>query len=82
MRVRFTENFDWTPPEEPRVQIAYRADGGPKGDGVYDRVRGECGAAAIDAGKAVEAAQDPLDHDNDGRKGGSLPRAKKTDAQA
>ncbi|WP_298698191.1 hypothetical protein [uncultured Brevundimonas sp.] len=81
MRVRFTEDYDYTPTEEPRVQIAFRAHGGPEGDGVYT-VRRECGVAAVAAGKAVEVAPDPLDHDGDGRKGGSRPKAKKTDAEA
>ncbi|MEN5147182.1 hypothetical protein [Brevundimonas diminuta] len=81
MRVRFTEPYDYTPSEEPRVLIAFSPNGGAEQDGVYT-VRRECGEAAVKAGKAVEIAQDPLDHDGDGRKGGSLPKAKKTSAEA
>lgn len=80
MRVKFSENYDYVPSEEPRVLLAYRADGGANKDGVYT-VKRECGEAAVKAGKAVEVA-DPLDHDHDGRKGGSLPKAKKADGEA
>lgn len=81
MRVRFTEPYDYTPSEEQRVLIAFSPTGGPDKDGVYT-VRRECGEAAVKAGKAVEVGQDPLDHDGDGRKGGSLSKVKKTDAEA
>lgn len=81
MRVKFSENYDYVPSEEPRVLIAYLAGGGANKDGVYT-VKRECGEAAVKAGKAVEVAADPLDHDLDGRKGGSLPKAKKADAEA
>lgn len=81
MRVRFTEPYDYTPSEEPRVLIAFSPNGGAEKDGVYS-VRRECGEAAVKAGKAVEIAPDPLDHDGDGRKGGSLSKAKKTSAEA
>ena len=51
MRVRFTENFDWDPPEKNgRVTLAFKA--GEK------TVRRECGEAAIAAGKAVEVGGD------------------------
>lgn len=79
MRVRFTEPYNYTPSEEPRVLIAFSQTGGPEKDGVYT-VRRECGEAAVKAGKAVEVVTDPLDHDGDGRKGGSLPKVKKTSA--
>lgn len=82
MRVRFTHAFDYTPQEEQRVQLAYRPDGGPNKDGAYT-VRRECGEAAIAAGAASEVDQDPLDHDGDGRKGGSLAKRRKSgDAEA
>jgi len=81
MRVRFTEAFDYTPSEEPRVLIAFSPNGGSEKDGAYT-VRRECGEAAVKAGKAVEIAPGPLDHDGDGRKGGSLPKVKKTSAEA
>ena len=44
MWVRFTADFDWKP--MPAVTIAYR-------DGMTLSVTTRCGAAAIDAGKAV-----------------------------
>ena len=81
MRVRFTESFDYIPSEEPRVLIAYRAAGGANKDGIYT-VKRECGEAAVQAGAGEEVASDPLYHDQDGRKGGSLPKAKHTDAEA
>jgi hypothetical protein len=81
MRVRFTHPYDYTPSEDARVLIAFSPTGGPEKDGVYT-VRRECGEAAVKAGKAEEVSQDPLDHDRDGRKGGSLPKVKKTDAEA
>lgn len=74
MHVRFEQDFDYTPSAQPRVQIAYKA-------GWQGPVKAECGAQAIAAGKAVEVPTpprvDPLDHDADGRKGGSLPRRRK-----
>lgn len=81
MRVRFTHPYDYTPSEDARVLIAFSPAGGPEKDGVYT-VRRECGEAAVKAGKAEEVGQDPLDHDRDGRKGDSLPKVKKTDAEA
>lgn len=80
MRVRFNEPYDYTPSEEPRVLIAFSPVGGPNRDGVYT-VRRECGEAAVKAVKAVEVASDPLDHDGDGRKGGTKS-AKTADAEA
>ena len=67
MHVRFTDDFDFTPPEDPRSTVAYRA-------GWSGSVRRECGRQAIDQGKAEEVeapARDPLDHDQNGRKGGA-----------
>lgn len=67
MRVRFSHDFDYTPSGEPRVTIAYLA-------GMEETVKREAGEAAVAAGKAVEIAH-PLDHDGDGRKGGSKAKA-------
>jgi hypothetical protein len=53
MRVQFKAPFDYTPTEEPRVQLAYSDKGGANGDGVYT-VRRECGETAVAAGKAEE----------------------------
>lgn len=77
MHVRFTEDFNYTPSGEPRVQIAYKA-------GWQGPVKAECRAQAIALGKAVEVETpkraDPLDHDGNGTKGGSRsdPRKAKT----
>lgn len=75
MKVRFTENYDYTPTEEPRITVAFRADGGPLGDGTYT-VRKECGQKAVAAGKAEDLTfngADPakFDHDQDGAAGGA-----------
>ncbi len=47
MHVRFTEDFDWVPPEAPRTCIAYKA-------GWSGSVRNQCGQDAITAKKAVK----------------------------
>ncbi len=48
MRVRFTRDFDWDPPEHNgRTTIAYK-------EGAAGRVRKACGEAAVAAGAAVE----------------------------
>jgi hypothetical protein len=85
MRVRFTSSFDWTPPEDRRITLAFKA-------GAELTVRRECGKDAVAAGKAVDLdaeafnGADPaaFDHDQDGAAGGSLPKArrKKPDAEA
>lgn len=47
MRVRFTEDFDWDPPEKfGKVTLAFKVG--------EQTVRRECGEAAIAAGRAVE----------------------------
>lgn len=71
MRVRFTRDYDYTPTGERRVTIAYKA-------GATETVKRECGDAAVAAKAAVEIDQpapDPLDHDQNGRKGGSKAKA-------
>lgn len=80
MHVRFLEDFDYTPSAEPRVQVAYKT-------GWQGLVRTECGALALEAGKAVEidppkrplspAQIEALDGDRDGSAGGSLPKAQR-----
>lgn len=47
MRVRFTDDFDYTPSDDHRILIEYR-----KGHELP--VRREAGEAAVAAGKAVE----------------------------
>lgn len=72
--VLFTEAFDFTPKEDRRVTLSFKA-------GHQGAVRKDCADQAIAAGKAKKvpapsrkkAEQDPLDHDGDGRKGGSAP---------
>jgi len=75
MRVRFLDEYDYTPSEEPRVLIAFSPTGGPEKDGVYT-VRRECGTAAVKAGKAEEVTE-PLPAGEPGSR-----RVKKTDAEA
>lgn len=78
MHVRFEKDFDYTPSGNRMVQIAYKA-------GWQGTVKAECGTEAIADGKAVEAeapSRDPLDHDSDGKKGGSLPGHRKAKADA
>lgn len=72
MRVRFKKDRNWTPPEERRITVAYKK-------GMELTVKREWGERMVKDGDAVEIdppARDPLDHDADGRKGGSLPKAK------
>ena len=72
MRVRFLKNRNWTPPEERRITVAYKK-------GMELTVKREWGERMVKDGDAVEIdapVRDPLDHDLDGRKGGSLPKAK------
>lgn len=47
MHVRFSEDFDFTPPENRQTLLAYKA-------GYAGPVRRACGEAAIKAGKAVK----------------------------
>lgn len=72
MRVRFKRDRNWTPPEERRITVAYKK-------GMELTVKREWGERMVKDGDAVEIdapVRDPLDHDGDGRKGGSLPKAK------
>lgn len=72
MRVRFKRDRNWTPPEERRITVAYKK-------GMELTVKREWGERMVKDGDAVEIdapARDPLDHDDNGRKGGSLPKAK------
>lgn len=62
--VLFTDDYIFTPDEDRRSSVKYRK-------GWAGPVRQQCRAKAIAAGKARDV--DPLDHDHDGRKGGSLP---------
>lgn len=64
MRVTFKRDYDYTPSAERRVTIAYKA-------GTTETVKREAGEAAIKAGAAEEAKPDPLDHDDNGKKGGA-----------
>ena len=74
MRIKFNANYDYTPSGERRVTIAYKA-------GTTLTVKREAGEAAIAAGAGVEvphfngAPLDKVDHDGDGRAGGSRPKA-------
>lgn len=74
MRIQFTKDFDYTPSAERRVTIAYKA-------GMTETVKREAGEAAIAAGAGREvkpfngAPLDKVDHDGDGRPGGSRRKA-------
>jgi len=72
MRVKMLKTRNYTPPEDRRITVNYRA-------GEEHTVKREWGAAMVADGDAEEAeapARDPLDHDGDGVKGGvRKPRA-------
>lgn len=72
MRVRFLKDYDYTPLDDFRITVAYKASNEPL------TVKREAGEAAIKAGRAEEVVDpvSPLDHDADGRKGGSKAPAK------
>lgn len=61
--VRFLTDYIFTPAEDRRISVKYRA-------GWSGAVRRQCADGAIAAGAAEP--WDPLDHDFDGHKGGSL----------
>lgn len=78
MRIRILVSRDYTPPENRRVTVSYRA-------GYELTVKREWGEALVADGSAEEmdAPSRPapgdkpqLDHDHDGKPGGSLPKAK------
>lgn len=75
MRIKFLADYDYTPSQERRVTIAYKA-------GQELTVKREAGEAAIAAGSAEEvepfngAEPAKFDHDNDGAPGGSKPKPK------
>lgn len=75
MRIKFIKDYDYTPTGERRVTIAFKA-------GMTETVKREAGEAAIAAEAGVEvkpfngAPLNKVDHDGDGRPGGSLPKAK------
>lgn len=73
MRLRFSRTRNFTPPEDRRITVKYRAD-------QEYTVKREWGEAMVSDGDGIEIdppARDPLDHDNNGRKGGA-----KTSAEA
>lgn len=76
MRVKFSKDFDYTPSEDRRVLIAYKA-------GWAGTIRREAGEAAVAAGRAEEiepfngADPEKFDHDGDGFPGGSKAKAKR-----
>lgn len=75
MRVRILRNRDFTPPEERRITVAYPKDS----ELTVKRAWGEALVKAGDAEEIDPPARDPLDHDGDGRKGGSLPKGQVKD---
>jgi hypothetical protein len=60
MRVRFTGDFDWTPPQQRQVTLAFLA-------GEEKTVKRDCGEAAIKAGKAEEVTPPGRDEADAGR---------------
>lgn len=72
MRVKFKRDRNWTPPEERRITVAYK-------QGMELTVKREWGDQMVRDGDAVEVeppTRAPLDHDDDGRKGGSMRTAR------
>lgn len=55
-RVRFTADFDYRPPDAPRVLIAYKA-------GMSLTVKRDCAEKAVAAGKAVSLDPPPAKDD-------------------
>lgn len=67
MRLRFSDTVNFVPPEDRRITVKFRA-------GQEYTVKREWAAAIVADGDAVEVdppQRDPLDHDDNGRKGGS-----------
>jgi hypothetical protein len=72
--VRFYVDHIFTPPEDRRVSVKYL------GGKTYPGVRRACADDVVAKGKGeiIETPpRHPLDHDGDGRKGGSLPKSKR-----
>jgi len=71
MRVRILRSRDFTPADNRRITVAYKA-------GYELTIKREWGEALVAEGDAEELeapARDPLDHDDgNGRRGGSLPK--------
>lgn len=72
MRVRFKRDRNWTPPEQRGITVAYKAGM----ELTIKRAWGEQMKADGDLEEIDPPARDPLDHDGDGRKGGSAPKVK------
>ena len=71
MRVKFKRDRNWTPPEERRITIAYKAGW----EGTIKRAWGEQMRDDGDLDEVASPARDPLDHDANGRKGGAKKSA-------
>lgn len=67
MRVKMMKTRNWIPPEERRITVKYRA----RQEYTVKREWGDDMVAAGDAFEVEAPARDPLDHDNNGRKGGA-----------
>lgn len=70
MRVKLKRDRDFTPADERRVTVAYKAGM----EVTVKRAWGDVMVADGDAEEIDPPARDPLDHDGDGRKGGSLSK--------
>lgn len=71
MRVKFKRDRNWTPPEERRITVAYKAGW----EGTIKRAWGEQMRDDGDLDEVASPARDPLDHDGNGRKGGAKKAA-------
>lgn len=75
MRIRVKRDRDYTPPDNRMMTVAFRRD-------QETTTKREWGDALVADGDAEEiespAKADALDHDGDGRKGGSLKGAEST----
>jgi hypothetical protein len=67
MRVSFKRDRDFTPPEERRITVAYKAGT----EATVKRAWGEQMVKDGDAEEVEAPARHPLDHDDNGRKGGA-----------
>jgi hypothetical protein len=67
MRIRFKRDRDFTPADERRITVAYPADA----EVTVKRAWGEKLVADGDAEEIEAPARHPLDHDDNGRKGGA-----------
>lgn len=71
VQIKFIRDRNFTPPEERRITVAYKAGQ----EYPVKRAWAEAMIADGDAKEVRAPRRDPLDHDNNGRKGGAAPKA-------